>query len=184
MDAWTGHDIPSLPGDPAPPRLYDSARRAVHPSGAGTVATMYVCGITPYDATHLGHAATMIAFDLVNRVWRDKGIDVRYVEKVTHHDHPLLERAPRDRGDGGVLGMRETALFREDMESLRILPPERYVGAVESIPAIARKVVALMEMGVAYRLDDGSGDVYFDVARSPRFGYESNLSRTEMLRLA
>ena len=101
---------------------------------------MYVCGITPYDATHLGHAATMITFDLVNRLWRDAGLDVRYVQNVTDIDDPLLERAARDGEDWVVLAMRETALFREDMEALRIIPPAHYVGAVESIPAIAAHV--------------------------------------------
>ena len=95
---------------------------------------MYVCGITPYDATHLGHAATMITFDLVNRLWRDAHLDVSYVQNVTDIDDPLLERAKRDGNDWIVLAMRETALFREDMESLRILPPAHYVGAIESIP--------------------------------------------------
>ena len=106
---------------------------------------MYVCGITPYDATHLGHAATMITFDLVNRVWRDAGRDVRYVQNVTDIDDPLLERAARDGEDWMVLAMRETALFREDMEALRIIPPEHYVGAVESIPAIAEQVRELLD---------------------------------------
>jgi L-cysteine:1D-myo-inositol 2-amino-2-deoxy-alpha-D-glucopyranoside ligase len=145
---------------------------------------MYVCGITPYDATHLGHAATMIAFDLVNRVWQDAGHPVRYVQNVTDIDDPLLERASRDGEDWVVLGMRETALFREDMESLRIIPPAEYVGAVESIPAIAAKVVQLLEGGAAYRLDDGTGDIYFDTATAPDFGYESHLSRDEMLRFS
>jgi L-cysteine:1D-myo-inositol 2-amino-2-deoxy-alpha-D-glucopyranoside ligase len=145
---------------------------------------MYVCGITPYDATHLGHAATMITFDLINRVWRDAGHEVRYVQNVTDIDDPLLERANRDGEDWIVLGMRETALFREDMEALRILPPAHYVGAVESIPAIVARVVELVERGAAYRLDDGTGDVYFTLATAPRFGYESNLDRATMLKLA
>src|SRR4051794_21271744 len=145
---------------------------------------MYVCGITPYDATHLGHAATYLAFDLVNRVWRDAGHAVHYVQNVTDVDDPLLERAERDGEDWVVLSMRETALFREDMEVLRIIPPSRYVGAVESIPRIAARGVELVERRAAYRLDDGSGDVYYDIAAAPRFGYESNLSRPEMLRLA
>jgi L-cysteine:1D-myo-inositol 2-amino-2-deoxy-alpha-D-glucopyranoside ligase len=145
---------------------------------------MYVCGITPYDATHLGHAATMITFDLVNRVWRDAAVRVRYVQNVTDIDDPLLERAQRDGEDWIVLSMRETALFREDMEALRIVPPERYVGAVESIPRIAARVVELLDRRAAYRLDEGTGDVYFDIAAAPRFGYESNLSRAEMVRLA
>ncbi|AEV86153.1 cysteine--1-D-myo-inosityl 2-amino-2-deoxy-alpha-D-glucopyranoside ligase [Actinoplanes sp. SE50] len=188
MDAWTGHDVPTLPGDAPTLKLYDSARRSVHPvtagGAAGGAATMYVCGITPYDATHLGHAATMIAFDLVNRLWRDAGHPVTYVQNVTDIDDPLLERAERDGEDWVVLAMRETALFREDMEALRIIPPAHYVGAVESIPAIAGHVRDLVANGAAYRLDDGTGDVYFDITAAPRWGYESNLSRPEMTELS
>lgn len=184
MDAWTGHDVPTLPGEAAPPALFDSARREIVPTSPGPTATMYVCGITPYDATHLGHAATMITFDLVQRAWRDAGLDVRYVQNVTDIDDPLLERAARDGEDWIVLAMRETALFREDMEALRMIPPAHYVGAVESIPAIAQHVRELIADGSAYPLDDGTGDVYFSVAEAPSFGYESHLSRDEMLKLS
>jgi L-cysteine:1D-myo-inositol 2-amino-2-deoxy-alpha-D-glucopyranoside ligase len=184
MDAWSGHDVPKLPGDADLPRLYDSARRAVQPTAPGAAATMYVCGITPYDATHLGHAATMITFDLVNRLWRDAGVDVRYVQNVTDIDDPLLERANRDGEDWVVLAMRETALFREDMEALRIIPPAHYVGAVESIPAIAGHVRDLLAAGAAYALDDGTGDVYYAIAAAPQWGYESHLSRAEMITLS
>jgi L-cysteine:1D-myo-inositol 2-amino-2-deoxy-alpha-D-glucopyranoside ligase len=174
--------VPELPGTGQPPALFDSARRSVQPTTpAGSGARMYVCGITPYDATHLGHAATYLAFDLVVRAWRDAGVPVTYVQNVTDIDDPLLERAERDHEDWIVLGMRETALFREDMESLRIVPPDHYVGAVESIPRIAERITALLDSGAAYRLADGTGDVYFDVAAAPRFGYESNLSRDQML---
>ncbi|MFI7426228.1 cysteine--1-D-myo-inosityl 2-amino-2-deoxy-alpha-D-glucopyranoside ligase [Micromonospora sp. NPDC049836] len=183
MESWTGHEVPRLPGRGEPLRLYDSARQGVQPSRPDGDAAMYVCGITPYDATHLGHAATMITFDLVQRMWRDAGVTVRYVQNVTDIDDPLLERAARDGEDWKVLAMRETALFREDMEALRIIPPEHYVGAVESIPDIAEKVLVLLKDGAAYRLDDGTGDVYFDVSAAPDFGYESNLSREEMLEI-
>jgi L-cysteine:1D-myo-inositol 2-amino-2-deoxy-alpha-D-glucopyranoside ligase len=198
VDAWLAPVVPELPdaGEAGRPvlALFDSARQDVAPTadldrpsgadGADAPATMYVCGITPYDATHLGHAATMIAFDLITRVWLDAGRDARYVQNVTDIDDPLLERAARDGEDWVVLAMRETALFREDMEALRIVPPTRYVGAVESIPRIAAKVVQLLDDGRAYRLDDGTGDVYFAVAEAPGFGSESNLSRAEMIRLA
>ncbi|MCA2219366.1 cysteine--1-D-myo-inosityl 2-amino-2-deoxy-alpha-D-glucopyranoside ligase [Jidongwangia harbinensis] len=184
MDAWTGHEVPTLPTTAPPLRLYDSARRSVQPSAPTSPATMYVCGITPYDATHLGHAATMITFDLVQRAWRDAGLEVRYVQNVTDIDDPLLERANRDGEDWIVLAMRETALFREDMEALRIIPPAHYVGAVESIPAIAAHVRELLADGAAYTLDDGTGDVYFAVSAAPSFGYESNLSRDEMRTLS
>jgi L-cysteine:1D-myo-inositol 2-amino-2-deoxy-alpha-D-glucopyranoside ligase len=126
----------------------------------------------------------MITFDLVQRMWRDAGHPVTYVQNVTDIDDPLLERARRDGEDWVVLGMRETALFREDMESLRIIPPAHYVGAVESIPAIADRVRLLLDDGSAYRMADGTGDVYFHVGAAPRFGYESNLSRDRMLEFA
>src|SRR4051794_28120272 len=142
---------------------------------------MYVCGITPYDATHLGHAATYLAFDLVNRVWRDAGHDVLYVQNVTDVDDPLLERAQRDGADWVVLAMSETALFREDMEALRVLPPAHYVGAVESIGEVTELVERLLADGAAYRLDDATGDIYYDVATAKRFGYESNYDEATML---
>ncbi len=181
MDSWSAPDVPVLKiGKPVPLSLFDSSRQSVYPTEG---SSLYVCGITPYDATHLGHAATMLAFDTIHRVWRDNGLDVSYVQNVTDIDDPLLERASRDGEDWVVLAMRETALFREDMEALRIIPPAHYVGAVESIPTIADQVIGLLDRGVAYRLDDGTGDIYFDISTVPSFGYESNLRRDEMLDL-
>jgi len=183
MDPWLAPALPRLPGRGQRLALYDTARAGVFPEEDERPRTMYVCGITPYDATHLGHAATMITFDLVNRYWRDLGYPVTYVQNVTDIDDPLLERANRDGEDWIVLGMRETALFREDMEALRVLPPEYYVGAVESIPSIVTRIVELVDRGAAYRLDDGSGDVYFGLSSAPRFGYESQYPRDVMLEL-
>src|SRR2546429_159876 len=159
MNSWPSPPVPPLPGRGEPLALYDTARDGVHETIPDGPARMYVCGITPYDATHLGHAATMITFDLINRSWRDAGQAVSYVQNVTDIDDPLLERATRDREDWVVLAMRETALFREDMAALRILPPEHYVGAVESIPEIAATVARLLDEGAAYVLADGTGDV-------------------------
>ena len=102
---------------------------------------MYVCGITPYDATHLGHAATYLAFDLLNRSWRDAGAKVHYVQNVTDVDDPLLDRATATGERWQDLAAREIALFHDDMAALRVLPPARYVGVVESIPL----VVSLIE---------------------------------------
>ncbi|WP_034269559.1 cysteine--1-D-myo-inosityl 2-amino-2-deoxy-alpha-D-glucopyranoside ligase [Actinospica robiniae] len=176
MDAWPTSHLPKLPGFGHLPRLHDTSTGALAATPARPAedgpARIYVCGITPYDATHLGHAATYLAFDLVQRAWLDAGYDVRYVQNVTDVDDPLLERAERDQDDWQVLAMRETALFREDMTALRILPPYRYIGAVESIPLVVALVQRLLESGAAYRVDD---DVYFDVHAEPDFGAVSGL---------
>jgi L-cysteine:1D-myo-inositol 2-amino-2-deoxy-alpha-D-glucopyranoside ligase len=179
--SWPAPLLPTLPGTGPVLKLYDTARGEVVATTPGTTARMYVCGITPYDATHLGHAATYLAFDLVNRVWRDAGHAVHYVQNVTDIDDPLLERAERDHEDWIVLGMRETALFREDMAALRVLPPEDYVGAVASIPQIVVRIETLLDEGLAYVLDDGTGDVYHDVAQAPGFGAESGYDEETML---
>ena len=115
-------------------RVHDTARRAWsrpaarrHRPGSTSAASRRTTRPTS------GHAATYVAFDLLNRVWRDAGHDVTYVQNVTDVDDPLLERATRDGDDWTELAERETELFREDMEALRVLPPDHYVGAVESI---------------------------------------------------
>jgi L-cysteine:1D-myo-inositol 2-amino-2-deoxy-alpha-D-glucopyranoside ligase len=141
---------------------------------------MYVCGITPYDATHLGHAATYLAFDLVQRQWRDAGRDVHYVQNVTDVDDPLLERAAHTGEDWTALAERETQLFREDMAALRVLPPDQYVGAVEAIPEITAAIDTMRAAGQAYAVDQ---DLYFPVSAAPGFGSESNYDRDTMLRL-
>src|SRR4051794_19054155 len=185
MQTWASVDVPRLAGGGPPLRLHDTATGRVRPTAPGSTATMYVCGITPYDATHLGHAATYLAFDLVNRVWRDLGHDVHYVQNITDIDDPLLERAARDQDDWVVLGMRETALFREDMVALRVLAPRHYIGAVEAMPEITELVGKLMAAGAAYRVDDPRfPDVYFDSSVTGRFGYESNYDEATMLRLS
>ncbi|WP_432844708.1 cysteine--1-D-myo-inosityl 2-amino-2-deoxy-alpha-D-glucopyranoside ligase [Amycolatopsis sp. CA-161197] len=181
MQTWTSVDVPRLPGTPRPLRLHDTSTGQIRPTAPGPTARMYVCGITPYDATHLGHAATYLAFDLVNRIWRDNGHEVHYVQNVTDIDDPLLERAERDSDDWVVLAMRETALFREDMEALRVLPPRQFVSVVEAIPEIVEVVAKLVANGSAYRVDDPEyPDVYFDHAASGRFGYESRYDEETM----
>ncbi|MEJ2854336.1 MULTISPECIES: cysteine--1-D-myo-inosityl 2-amino-2-deoxy-alpha-D-glucopyranoside ligase [unclassified Saccharothrix] len=183
MQTWSSIPVPRLAGEPRPLRLHDTATGEVRPTAPGDTARLYVCGITPYDATHLGHAATYLTFDLVHRVWLDNGHDVHYVQNVTDIDDPLLERAERDQDDWVVLGMRETALFREDMVALRVLPPRQYVGAVESIPEVVEAVAKLLADGAAYRVDDPQyPDVYFDHAATGRFGYESNYDVETMSR--
>ena len=184
MQAWPSVDIPSLPGRGPRLRLYDSADRQVRPTAPGPTATMYVCGITPYDATHLGHAATYLTFDLVYRVWLDNGHHVHYVQNVTDVDDPLFERAERDGLDWRDLGARETQLFREDMAALRVLPPRDYVAATEAIAEVVEMVEKLVASGAAYVVDDPEHpDVYFRADADIQFGYESNYDRDTMMRL-
>ncbi|MGW6931777.1 cysteine--1-D-myo-inosityl 2-amino-2-deoxy-alpha-D-glucopyranoside ligase [Lentzea sp. NPDC054927] len=184
MKTWSSIPVPRVPGDPRPLRLFDTATGEVRPTAPGDTARLYVCGITPYDATHLGHAATYLAFDLVHRVWLDNGHNVHYVQNVTDVDDPLLERALRDQDDWVVLAMRETALFREDMEALRVLPPQDFVGIVEAIPEIVEVIVKLVNDGAAYRVDDSEyPDIYFRHDATGHFGYESNYDAETMTKL-
>jgi L-cysteine:1D-myo-inositol 2-amino-2-deoxy-alpha-D-glucopyranoside ligase len=180
VQAWTGTDVPSLPGRGLPLRLWDSASGSLRVAASGDRARMYVCGITPYDATHLGHANTYLTFDLVQRVWLDAGLTVTYVQNVTDVDDPLLERAALTGENWHDLAVRETDLFRADMEALRVLPPAFYVGAVEAIPRIVALIDVLRDRGAAYEVD---GDWYFSVGSDPEFGSVSHLGRLDMLRV-
>ena len=145
MESWPSQDVPRLPGFSSGLSLYDTASGLVRPTQPSGTARMYVCGITPYDATHMGHAFTYVTFDLINRVWRDMGLDVHYVQNVTDIDDPLLERAVATGQDWRAIADRETALFRADMEALNVLPPRDYIGAVESIPSVAAHVQTLRD---------------------------------------
>jgi L-cysteine:1D-myo-inositol 2-amino-2-deoxy-alpha-D-glucopyranoside ligase len=180
MESWSRPEVPRLPGRGRPLRLHDTATGEIRPTAPGATARMYVCGITPYDATHLGHAATYLAFDLVHRMWLDAGHEVVHVQNVTDVDDPLLERAERDGVDWTDLAVRETRLFGEDMTALRVIPPRHYVGAVEAIPEILPLIRRLFDVGAAYLVDD---DVYFSVDAAPRFGYESGLDPATMAAL-
>jgi L-cysteine:1D-myo-inositol 2-amino-2-deoxy-alpha-D-glucopyranoside ligase len=183
MQSWTSAQVPVLPGRGPELRLYDTSDRQVRPVATGSTASMYVCGITPYDATHLGHAATYLAFDLVHRQWLDLGHDVHYVQNVTDVDDPLFERAERDGIDWRELADREVALFREDMAALLILPPREYVGATEAISEVVEFVEKMLASGAAYVVDDEYPDVYYRADATPQFGYESGYDRDTMLRL-
>ncbi len=181
MHAWPASDVPSLPGKGRDLRLHDTATGGPVTLDPGPVARIYVCGITPYDATHMGHAATYTAFDLVQRVWLDGKRQVHYVQNVTDVDDPLLERALATGDEWTALAERETALFREDMTALRLLPPREYVGAVEAIPFIVPLVERLVAAGAGYEL---GGDVYFSVGADPHFGEVSGLDAATMRALS
>jgi len=168
-------------------RLWDTARGSLAPPVGEHTARMYVCGITPYDATHLGHAATYVAFDLVNRAWRDAGLAVRYVQNVTDVDDPLLERARANGVDWHQLALEQTQLFAEDMAALAVIPPDVYSGVVDSLALVVDAVERLIEGGFAYTVPgiDGApdGDVYFAVRSDPRFGEVAHLSDAVMAQI-
>ena len=180
MRAWSSPDVPRLPVTGPPVRVHDTARGALTTTRPEGPARMYVCGITPYDATHMGHAATYVGFDLLNRAWRNAGHEVTYVQNVTDVDDPLLERAAKVKVDWVELAERETQLFRDDMEALRVLPPAHYTGAVESIPQVIELIARLDEVGAVYRVED---DLYFSVTADDTFGDVSGLDREAMLRI-
>lgn len=183
MQSWPRPSIPRLVdaglGTGPVVRIHDTARGQVVPTDPQGAARLYVCGITPYDATHLGHANTYLTFDLLQRAWLDQGIDVHYTQNVTDVDDPLLERANATGVDWVELAERETQLFREDMTALRMLPPEHYVGAVESIPLVVDMIKQLEDTGSVYRVDD---DLYFEVRSAEGFGEVSNYDADTMAR--
>jgi L-cysteine:1D-myo-inositol 2-amino-2-deoxy-alpha-D-glucopyranoside ligase len=122
---------------------------------------MYVCGITPYDATHLGHAATYLTFDLINRYLSLSGTKVDFVENITDIDDPLFERAKRDNQSWSELGSSQVALFESDMTSLRVLPPRNYVSVTEAMDSIIIAIERLVDEGFTYEL---SGNIYFRIS--------------------
>ena len=126
----------------------------------GEQSSIYICGITPYDSTHMGHAATYLTFDLVNRYLRASGKSVSFVENITDIDDPLLERATRDNQDWRELAESQIELFREDMTSLGVLPPNAYRGVIESMDEIISTVEEMIATGKSYILD---GDIYLDL---------------------
>ena len=172
--------LAALPGVGLPPKVWDTATQSKMTVGTGAAASIYVCGITPYDATHLGHAATYVGFDLLNRAWRDAGVEVDYVQNVTDVDDPLLERAAATGETWQNLAAREIALFHSDMTALRVLPPRHYVGVVESIPGVVAVIQKLQADGAAYDVD---GDLYFAVGAAADFGSVSHDDRATMLAL-
>jgi L-cysteine:1D-myo-inositol 2-amino-2-deoxy-alpha-D-glucopyranoside ligase len=170
-------------------RVRDTSTGELVVAAPGPDATVYVCGITPYDATHMGHAATYVAFDLLVRGWLDEGKRVRYASNVTDVDDPLLERAEATGVDWRELAADQTALYLEDMTSLGVVPPDVYTGAVESVPDVVKAVEAMVAAGAAYVVGvpdahgAGTGDVYADLSVDPGFGEVARLTRPEMLDL-
>ena len=138
---------------------------------------IYVCGITPYDATHLGHAATYLTFDLIFRLLQARGAQINYVQNITDIDDPLLERANRDGVEWKELAHSQIDLFTSDMGNLRVIPPTHYIGAVEAIPLVVEAIEKLEEKKSIYRIDQ---DLYFINSPESGFGELSQLTQSDM----
>ena len=161
MNAWPSISI-------TPFKSLNFPRLKIKDSNKGEVAVnsnatfrMYVCGITPYDATHLGHAATYLAFDLINRYQILSGSNVHFVENITDVDDPLLVRATRDNIDWQDLANQQIDLFKSDMSALRVIPPKHFVKVTESLPIIENFIKKLDSNGYLYSIE---GDYYFAVS--------------------
>ena len=162
-------------------RLYDTARQAIVPFSPGPVVSIYTCGITPYDAAHLGHAATYLAYDVLQRRLRDLGHITRCVRNVTDVDDDILRKARELDVHYLDLAADEIARFDEQMAALNVLVPYREPRATSAIPDILGFVAMVLDSGHAYR---AGGAVYFDVSSFERFGQISHLGRDEMVELA
>jgi L-cysteine:1D-myo-inositol 2-amino-2-deoxy-alpha-D-glucopyranoside ligase len=182
MKSWSGVAIPRSDSSLDFPalQLTNSASSVKEIVKRKPLYRMYVCGITPYDATHLGHAATYLTFDLINRYLRASGSDVRYVQNITDIDDPLLERAKRDGVDWADLAHQQIDLFRGDMVNLRVIPPADYIGAVDAIPLVTQAIESLSAKQSIYSVDS---DLYFKVHTDKNFGERSNLSKQQMIQI-
>jgi L-cysteine:1D-myo-inositol 2-amino-2-deoxy-alpha-D-glucopyranoside ligase len=182
MNSWAEVAIPPIANrfELRNLNIFDTTQREVREIAKKDKYRIYVCGITPYDATHLGHANTYLAFDLINRYLLATGSDVLFVQNITDIDDPLLERANRDGVDWRELATSQIDLFRSDMVALHIVPPAHYIGAVEAIPLVIDAISALEVAETVYKVDE---DFYFQVRSDADFGSRSHLSEAEMLEI-
>ena len=180
MRAWPEIYVPQLSSkfSFAPLSLLNTATQRVEALPIKPLYRMYVCGITPYDATHLGHAATYLTFDLVHRYLKATGSEVRFVQNITDIDDPLLERAARDGIDWEVLANSQIDLFRSDMTNLHVLPPQHYVGVVEAMPLVIESILTLQESETTYTVEN---DLYFRIHSDAEFGTRSHYTDEQML---
>ncbi len=163
-------------------KLYNTLTSRKEDFSAGDVVRLYVCGVTPYDTTHAGHAFTYVVFDVLGRYLRHLGYGVRYVQNVTDIDDDILKRARETGTTWDALGREQTALFLEDMASLNVIAPDAYPKATEETPGMIALIEKLLVGGHAYA---SQGSVYFSVDSDPHFGVLGGLtSRPEMLTIA
>jgi len=182
MQSWPDVYIPELDSRflLKPLSIFDTASQGFIELPRKSIYRLYVCGITPYDATHLGHAATYLSFDLIHRYLMATGAEVRFVQNITDIDDPLLERAKRDGLDWRELAQSQIDLFRGDMTDLHIVPPQSYIGVVEAMPIIVEAVEQLYRASTTYSVDN---DLYFRVRTDPRFGERSHLTQEERIKI-
>ena len=178
MQPWSEVSVPALNLGTSDFQVFDSKSQELKLASVSKEANLYVCGITPYDATHMGHAATYVAFDTLHRFWLATGTKVNYTQNITDIDDPLLERAKLTGQAWQEIAVEQVDLFKADMEALRVIPPQNYVGVVEAIEMIEQSAVKLKDLGVAYQVD---ADLYFDMTHTDLLGEICHLSDAEML---
>lgn len=163
-------------------QLYNTLTRATEPLAVNDRRVgMYVCGVTPYDTTHVGHAFTFLVFDVLARYLRATGLDVVYVQNVTDIDDDILRKADELGLGWQELGARETEGLRRDMRALNALDPDHFVRATDHIPEMVKLIASLIDHGFAY---EHNGNVYFSVNHDPEYGKLSQIPRAEMLPIA
>jgi L-cysteine:1D-myo-inositol 2-amino-2-deoxy-alpha-D-glucopyranoside ligase len=182
MRAWPDIYLPQLPSRFSFPELslFNTAAQTIEILPKKSAYRMYVCGITPYDATHLGHAATYLTFDLINRYLRATCAQVDFVQNITDIDDPLLERAIRDNVDWKELAQSQIDLFKGDMTDLHVIPPKAYVGVVEAMSLVTDAVQRLKDAGTTYVV---GSDLYYRVHSDSEFGQRSHYSQEKMLEI-
>lgn len=187
MKSWPSPSVPTLAPTGRMPRFYDARTGAVQEflPHDPHCAHLYVCGITPYDSTHMGHAMTYHTADLMRRIVADSGIRTLFSQNVTDVDDPLFERANRDGVDWKWLANDQVELFRSDMATLRILPPTHFESVSEAMERIIDAVNSLREREIAYPVTnpDGSHDWYHDMSKASGFGATERLGRERALQL-
>jgi len=180
MQSWTSLSIPEHKVElGSKTKIWNTEAQSVVEITESNIK-LYVCGITPYDATHMGHAATYLTFDVLQRLLMIQGHKVFYVQNITDVDDPLLERAIRDNLDWRDLATKEIDLFKDDMSALRVMPPQHYIGAVEAIPLVIKAIEKLMSKNAVYKIEN---DIYFDVNSDRNFGNRSHLPVEEMIEI-
>src|SRR5215212_2567139 len=163
-------------------RLYDTLSQRETPLAfADGEVKMYVCGITPYDTSHLGHARVAVVYDTLRRFLEWTGLRVRYVQNITDIDDPLFERALRDGVDWRDLGDQQTARYLQSLAQLNVAQPEFFIKATAEIPAMIPVISRLIELDHAYVR---GGSVYYAIASQPDFGAICHCDREAMLAIA